>query len=140
MLLTALLTIGLTPRYPLFGVISLTLVLPLQGKDNSLRQFCQPEMTDQEWRSLDILNLVKRKLCPPYLLPSTSFNGLCLPNYALPSDVESSQRMATIVERIQVSNVQMLVPDQVLEGSLYSRAKLTNLGFWEKSLQVFITQ
>ena len=94
-------------------------------------------MSDRDWESLDVLVLVQKEVCPPYLVPSTSLNGLCLPNYALAS-AEEGERIATIVERIQVSNVQMLNPDQVLEGSSYALEKVANIGFWEKSLQDFV--
>ena len=108
-----------------------------QGKDPNLRQFCQPELSDREWESLDVLTLVQKEVCPPYLIPSTSLNGLCLPNYALAS-AEEGERIATIVERIQVSNVEMLNPDRVLEGSVYALEKVANRGFWENSLQDFV--
>jgi len=108
-----------------------------QGKDPNLRQFCQPELSDRDWESLDVLVLVQKEVCPPYLIPSTSLNGLCLPNYALAS-AEEGERISTIVERIQVSNVEMLNPDRVLEGSSYSLEKVANRGFWENSLQDFV--
>ena len=111
--------------------------LIFQGKDPNLRQFCQPELSDREWESLDVLTLVQKEVCPPYLVPSTSLNGLCLPNFALAS-AEEGERISTIVERIQVSNVEMLNPDRVLEGSSYSLEKVANRGFWENSLQDFV--
>ena len=111
--------------------------LIFQGKDPNLRQFCQPELSDDDWKSLDVLTLVQKEVCPPYLVPSTSLNGLCLPNYALAS-AEEGERISTIVERIQVSNVEMLNPDRVLEGSSYALEKVANRGFWENSLQDFV--
>ena len=38
-----------------------------------------------------------------------------------------------------MSNIEMLNPDRVLEGSSYSLKKVANRGFWEKSLQDFVT-
>ena len=82
--------------------------LIFQGKDPNIRQSCQPELTYKEWESHDILTLIQMELCPPYILPSTPLNGLCLPNYALASSAVESEKIATIMERIQVSNVEMM--------------------------------
>ena len=46
--------------------------------------------------------------------------------------------MATIMKRIQISNTEMLKPQNVLEGSSYSLGKVANRDFWEKSLQDLI--
>ena len=75
-------------------------------------------------------------LCPPYLLPSTPINGLCVPEYALASP-EEAEAISIIIERIQVSNTQMLEPEKVLEGSKYALEKLGTSRFWEKSPQDF---
>lgn len=47
--------------------------------------------------------------------------------------------MATIMKRIQISNTEMLKPQEVLEGSSYSLGKVANRDFWEKSLQDLIS-
>ena len=47
--------------------------------------------------------------------------------------------MATIMKRIQISNTEMLKPQEVLEGSSYSLGKVAKRDFWEKSLQDLIS-
>ena len=47
--------------------------------------------------------------------------------------------MATIMKRIQISNTEMLEPQNVLEGSSYSLGKVGKRDFWEKSLQDLIS-
>ena len=64
--------------------------------------------------------------------------GLCLPDYAL-ANIELGEDMATILKRIQISNTEMLKPQNVLEGSSYSLGKVANRDFWEKSLQDLIS-
>ena len=79
-------------------------------------------MTAAEWTSEDIHSLVERGLCPSYLLPSTSRNGLCLPNLVLARSAEQAENITINMEQIHVSDVQMLNPDKVLNGSWYARA------------------
>ena len=109
----------------------------LQGKSGELRKSCQPSLNNDTWDS-SILNLVEEGWCPSYLVPSTSINGLCLPQIALATP-EQAANMSIIMERIQVSSVEMLEPKKVLEGSKYALEKLAIRGFWEKSLQDFVS-
>ena len=104
----------------------------LQGKSGELRKSCQPSLNNDTWDS-SILNLVEEGWCPSYLVPSTSVNRLCLPQIALATP-EQAANMSIIMERIQVSSVEMLEPKKVLEGSKYALEKLAIRGFWEKSL------
>ena len=94
-------------------------------------------MNNDTWHS-SILNLVEEGWCPSYLVPSTCINGLCLPQIALAAPEEAAN-MSIIMERIQVSSVEMLEPKKVVGGSKYALEKLAIRGFWEKSLQDFVS-
>ena len=109
-----------------------------QGKTAELRESCQPSMKNETWHRLTIVNLVEEGWCPSYLLPSTSINGLCVPQFAL-ATLEEAANMSIIMERIQVSSVQMLEPKKVAEGSKFALEKIAMRGFWEKSLQDFVS-
>ena len=116
--------------------MSLSLVLS-QGKKDDLRQFCLPTLTDEDWNREEILELTqKRKVCPPYLLPSTpdQRRGICVPDYALaPPGTERAKNILVILERIQISLTRMLSPDQLLEGAEYILSKAAGETFWEKT-------
>ena len=109
-----------------------------QGKSAELRKSCQSSLKNETWHRSSILDLVEGGLCPSYLLPSTTFNGLCVPQFALATP-EKATNMSLIMERIQVSSSQMLDPKKVLGGSKFALEKLVIKGFWEKSLQSFVT-
>ena len=108
-----------------------------QGKSIELRKSCQPSLNNETWHRSSILNLVEDGWCPPYLLPSTPINGLCVPQFALATP-EEAESMSAIIERIQVSSTEMLEPKKVLEGSKYAIEKLAMRGSWEKSLHDFV--
>ena len=109
-----------------------------QGKSAELRKSCKPSLNNETWYQSSILKLVEEEWCPSYLVPSTSVNGLCIPQIALATPEEVAN-MSIIMERIQVSSVEMLEPKKVLEGSKYALEKLAIRGFWEKSLQDFVS-
>ena len=108
-----------------------------QGKTEILRQFCLPTLSEDEWRSEHISELTQtRKVCPPYLVPSTpdEKRGICVPNYALePLETEKSTNMSLILERIQISETRMLIPSVLLEGAEYILSKAVAETFWEKT-------
>ena len=109
-----------------------------QGKSAELLKSCKPSLNNETWHQSSILSLVEEEWCPSFLVPSTSINGLCVPQIALATS-EDAKNMSIIMERIQVSSVQMLEPKKVLEGSKYALEKLAMRGFWEKSLQDFVS-
>ena len=115
-----------------------------QGKREILRQFCLPNLTDDEWRRENIFELTQtRKVCPPYLVPSTpdEKRGICVPEYALePRGTEKATNMSLILERIQISETRMLIPNLLLEGAEYILSKAVAENFWEKTWREHINK
>ena len=101
-----------------------------QGKTAELRKYCQPGLNDETWSNSNLYSLVADGLCPPYLLPSTPVNGLCVPKYAL-AKPEEAEKMSINMTKIQVSQDMRLDPNMVIEGSKYALEKLAR----EKPLQ-----
>ena len=116
----------------------------MQGKTEHLQQFCLPSLTDDEWKREQILDLTQtRKVCPPYLVPSSldKSRGICVPNYALePPGTEKATKMSLTLERIQISMDRMLSPDLLLEGAEYILSKAVGETFWEKTWQEYLAK
>ena len=116
----------------------------VQGKKDYLRQFCLPALTEEDWNREQIVELTqKRKVCPPYLVPSTpdQRRGICVPDYALaPPGTEKATNISLIIERIQISSVRMLRPKQLLEGAEYVLSKAVGETFWVKTWREHIAK
>ena len=107
----------------------------MKGKNEFLRQFCQPSLSDKDWKNLSILELIE-KACPRYLIPTTldTKKGICVPDYALAAPgSEEARNISVILERIQLSDTKMLDPDLVLEGTKYILDKAVEETFWQKT-------
>ena len=109
----------------------------VQGKKDYLRQFCLPTLTDEDWSRKKIMELTQtRKVCPPYLVPSTpdKSKGICVPDYKLATPgTEKATNISMIIERIQIENLRQLLPHQLLEGAEYILSKAVGETFWVKT-------
>ena len=78
-----------------------------EGKLSELRQFCY-EMTDEEWESQSVEELVMLRLCPAYLIPQQPLFDRCLPSFVPPGDgqnVTNSTTSLAGLEAVQVWSV-----------------------------------
>ena len=112
----------------------------VQGKKDFLRQFCLPTLTDEDWSHKKIMELTQTKplnqVCPPYLVPSTpdKKRGICVPDYKLATPgTEKATNISIIIERIQIENLRLLEPHQLLEGAEYILSKAVGETFWENT-------
>ena len=109
----------------------------VQGKKDYLREFCLPTLTNEDWSHKPIVELTqKRKVCPPYLVPSTPDQGVCVPDYALAvarNETEKAHNISEIIERIQISNHHMLDPELLWKGTEKIQDKAVGLTFWVKT-------
>ena len=77
-----------------------------EGKLSQLRQFCY-EMTDEEWESQSVEELVMMRLCPAYLIPQQPLFDRCLPSFVPPGGGENVTNSTSLagVEEVQVWSV-----------------------------------
>ena len=114
----------------------------VQGKKDFLRQFCLPTLTDKDWSHKKIMELTQtKKVCPSYLVPSTpdKKRGICVPDYKLATPgTEKATDISIIIERIQIENLRMLEPHQLLEGAEYIMSKAVGETFWENTWKEYL--
>ena len=75
-----------------------------EGKVSHLRQFCY-EMTDSEWETQTVEELVLMRLCPAYLIPQKPLFDRCLPSFAPGPGPGHNVTNSSGVEQVQVWSV-----------------------------------
>ena len=70
-----------------------------EGKLSEVREFCY-DMTDEEWESQTMEELVMMRLCPAYILPQRPFFDRCLPSL-----VQADGGNVSNSSQVQVSSV-----------------------------------
>ena len=75
-----------------------------EGKLSELRDFCY-DMTDEEWESQTVEELVMMRLCPAYLLPQRPFFDRCLPSLVQADGRNVSNSSLAGLEQVKVFSV-----------------------------------